>query len=54
MVRERHARWRQDRLARLMPELARAEAAAQPMREACARDRAREAVLARLRRAGAG
>jgi hypothetical protein len=48
VLRDRHARWREDALLRAMAALARAEAEAQPLREAQARDRAREAVLEKL------
>ncbi|MGB3553141.1 MAG: hypothetical protein WBA25_00710 [Jannaschia sp.] len=47
-ARERHSRWRQEHLARLAVELAQANARAQPLREAHARDNAREKVLGRL------
>ncbi|TFL18434.1 hypothetical protein [Jannaschia formosa] len=48
MVQDSHDRWRAEEMRRLSMRLALAEAKAQPLREAHARDRAREAVLEKL------
>ena len=48
VLRDRHMLWRQSQLVRLTQDLARAEAQAQPLREAQALERGREAVIARL------
>ncbi|GIT91629.1 hypothetical protein JANAI62_20860 [Jannaschia pagri] len=48
MVQEKHDLWRADQLSRLTLQLAQAQAAAQPYREAHARDTARAKVIERL------
>jgi hypothetical protein len=54
-IQDRHASWRQGQIVVLTERLARAEAAAQPLREEQARDRAREQILTKLaRRKGRG
>ncbi|WP_371156227.1 hypothetical protein [Jannaschia sp. 2305UL9-9] len=57
IARDRHDTWRNQQLARLSLELARARAEVEPFRHAHARDVAREQVIARLqgkRTKGAG